>query len=142
MRAFVPDREIVETTLRSFVGQIQQVPPAFSAAKVAGRRAYALARRGATVELSPRTVRVDGINLLDFDYPQLRIEVRCGKGTYIRSLARDLGERLGCGAYLGGLRRTRVGPFQPNDAPPWDADAATALARLLPPAAAVAGLPA
>jgi tRNA pseudouridine55 synthase len=136
-----PDRDAVDTALRAFNGPIEQVPPAFSAAKVTGRRAYDLARRGAVVELAPRTVRIDGIDVVAFEYPGLRLEVRCGKGTYVRSLARDLGERLGCGAHLAGLRRTRVGPFTPDDAVPLDATADAARARLLPPAAAVAELP-
>src|SRR5205085_1672899 len=136
-----PDRAAVDAALRSFVGEIGQTPPAYSAAKIAGRRAYALARRGAEFELAPRIVHIDAIDLLDFDYPHLRIEVRCGKGTYIRSLARDFGERLGCGAYLSGLRRTRVGRFTADDAVPLEADAETARGRLLPLAAAVAELP-
>jgi tRNA pseudouridine55 synthase len=136
----LPDRTEVETALSSFLGSIEQVPPGFSAAKVAGRRAYALARRGMAVELTPRTVRIDRIDMSEFAYPHLRIEVQCGKGTYIRSLARDVGEYLGCGAYVGGLRRIRVGPFSPEAAVPLDVDAETAYARLLPPAAAVAGL--
>jgi tRNA pseudouridine55 synthase len=136
-----PDGATIERSLSQFLGNVEQVPPAFSAAKVAGQRAYAAARRGTALELAPRTVRIDGIDVLEFDYPRLRIDVRCGKGTYIRSLARDLGDRLGCGAYLGGLRRTRVGPFRPEDAISLDTDGATALASLLPPAAAVSGLP-
>ncbi len=135
------DRVSIDELLACFLGEIEQIPPAFSAAKVAGRRAYALARVGAAVELPPRIVRVDGIDVLAFEYPRLRIKVRCGKGTYIRALARDLGERLGCGAYLGSLRRTRVGPFTAADAISLEADAPTALAGLLPAAAAVAGLP-
>jgi tRNA pseudouridine55 synthase len=86
-------------------------------------------------------VRIDRIDVLDFDPPHLRIEVRCGKGTYIRSLARDLGERLGCGAYLAGLRRTRVGPFIPELAVPLDSSPEFARERLLPMTAAVADLP-
>jgi tRNA pseudouridine55 synthase len=136
-----PNHAAIDGALKLFLGQIAQVPPAFSAAKVGGRRAYALSRGGTDVELAPRTVRIDGIDVLEFAYPRLRIEVRCGKGTYIRSLARDLGARLGCGGYLTGLRRTCVGPFTPADAIPLDADSATAQSRLLPPAAAVAGLP-
>src|SRR5262249_42878594 len=106
-----PDRETVERVLAQLVGELEQVPPAFSAAKVTGRRAYDLARRGEQVALQPRRVQVHGINLLAFDYPQLELEVVCGKGTYIRSLARDLGERLDCGGLVETLRRTRVGPF-------------------------------
>jgi tRNA pseudouridine55 synthase len=136
-----PDRADLAEALTAFVGVIEQTPPAFSAAKVAGRRAYDLARRGTAVELAPRSIRIDAIDVLVFDYPHLQVEVHCGKGTYIRSLARDLGERLACGGYLIALRRTRVGPFTPAEAVPLDADAATARARLLPPAAAVAGLP-
>jgi tRNA pseudouridine55 synthase len=136
-----PSRGELNIVLPSFIGQVRQVPPAYSAAKLAGRRAYALARQGQEPELAPRTVRIDRIDVLDFDYPNLRLEVRCGKGTYIRSLARDLGDELGCGAYLTGLRRTSVGSFTPADAVPADADAATARARLKPLAAAVTELP-
>jgi tRNA pseudouridine55 synthase len=138
----VLERADVDAAVAPFLGFIQQVPPAFSAAKVAGRRSYDLARRGTPTVPAVRKVRIDRIDVGDFDYPRLRIEVRCGKGTYIRSLARDLGERLGCGAYVGGLRRTAVGPFTTADAVPLDTDVETARARLLPPAAAVAGLPA
>ncbi len=136
-----PARPEVEALLGEFIGQVAQVPPAYSAAKVAGRRAYDLARGGQEVELAARTVTIEHINLLDYQYPDARLEVHCGKGTYIRSLARDLGDRLGCGAYLAGLRRTRVGPFTPDDAVPLAADADTARARLLPLTAAVAALP-
>ena len=104
--AAAPDRAALEAALRGFLGEIEQVPPAFSAAKVAGRRAYDLARRGQDVALEARRVRVHGIDVLAYDYPRLEVEVRCGKGTYIRSLARDLGERLGCGGYVETLRRT------------------------------------
>jgi tRNA pseudouridine55 synthase len=136
-----PTAAVVGACLSSFVGEVVQVPPAFSAAKVAGRRAYDLARRGAGVVLAPRTVRIDTIDVLEYDYPHLRLRVRCGKGTYIRSLARDLGDRLGCGGYLAGLRRTAVGRFSSDGAVAQDADAATARERLLPPLAAVAELP-
>jgi tRNA pseudouridine55 synthase len=139
--AVPPDREAVARALQGFVGVIDQVPPAFSAAKVTGQRAYDLARRGAEVSLQARRVQIYGIDLLTYDYPRLEMTVHCGKGTYIRALARDLGERLGCGAYVEVLRRTSVGPFQAADAVLLDGDAATARARLLPLAAAVAGLP-
>ncbi len=138
--AVPPVRAVVEETLHGFVGAIEQVPPAYSAAKVSGRRAYDLARQGRDVVLQPRSVRVHGIDLLAYDYPHLEIEVRCGKGTYIRSLARDLGERMGCGGYVATLRRTRVGPFRVEDAVSLDADAAAAQAKLLPVAAAVGDL--
>jgi tRNA pseudouridine55 synthase len=136
-----PDLEMVRQRLGEFVGEIDQVPPAFSAAKVTGRRAYDLARRGEEVSLQPRRVRIYGIDRLGYAFPRLELEVRCGRGTYIRSLARDLGERLGCGALVETLRRTRVGPFRAEEALALGADAATARAKLLPLSAAVAGLP-
>lgn len=136
-----PDRADIEASVQTFLGLIDQVPPAFSAAKLAGRRSYELARQGHAADLAPRTVRIDRIDILDFNYPTLSLEILCGKGTYIRSLARDLGERLGCSGYVSALRRTRVGPFVPEQAVPLDADATTANARLLPLAAAVADLP-
>jgi tRNA pseudouridine55 synthase len=136
-----PDLAAVAARLAEFVGTIEQVPPAFSAAKIAGRRAYDLARRGEEVVLAPRPVRVHALTLLDYGYPLLDVEVHCGKGTYIRSLARDLGERLGCGAYVETLRRTRVGPFRVQDALSLDADADNARRRLLPVETAVAELP-
>jgi tRNA pseudouridine55 synthase len=134
-------RAAVEEALAGFVGDIEQVPPAYSAAHVAGRRAHELARGGEEVNLAPRRVRVHGIDLLVYDYPHLELEVRCGKGTYIRSLARDLGERLGCGAYVVTLHRARVGPFDADSAVGMDADPSEVRARLLPVAAAVSGLP-
>jgi len=117
------------------------VPPAFSAVKVTGRRAYALARRGWAVELTPRRVRIDSIEIDAFDYPRLDLLIRCGKGTYIRSLARDLGERLGCGAYIESLRRTAVGPFAAVAGLSLEVDTATARAQLLPLTSAVTELP-
>jgi tRNA pseudouridine55 synthase len=106
-----PRQEAVLEALQPFVGEIEQVPPAYSAAKVTGQRAYDLARAGRDFSLRARTVHIRSLDLLAYDYPWLDIQVRCGKGTYIRSLARDLGERLGCGALVETLRRTRIGPF-------------------------------
>jgi tRNA pseudouridine55 synthase len=137
----IPERDAIAQEVRTFVGELEQVPPAYSAAKLTGRRAYDLARQGEEVNLQPRRIRIDAIDLLEYDHPRLVLEVRCGKGTYIRSLARDLGERLGCGALVETLRRMRVGGFDAADAIGLDVDAATARARLLPPAAAVADLP-
>ncbi|MBI2914101.1 MAG: tRNA pseudouridine(55) synthase TruB [Chloroflexi bacterium] len=97
--------------LSSFVGSIEQTPPAFSAVKVRGQPAYRLARRGQQPLLKPRPARIDRIEVLRFQAPLVELQVECGKGTYIRSLAHDLGQRLGCGAHLSGLTRTRVGPF-------------------------------
>jgi tRNA pseudouridine55 synthase len=93
------------------VGDIRQRPPAFSALKVGGRRAYDLARRGNAVELEPRIVRVYAIEMLGYEWPLVHIRIDCGRGTYVRAIARDLGEALGVGGYLTALRRTRVGPF-------------------------------
>ena len=104
-------RDEVESTLRDFVGEIEQVPPRFSALKVAGKPMYAYAREGAAVTPQPRRVRIDSIRLLRYANPDAEIEVVCGKGTYIRSLAHDLGARLGCGAHLAALRRTSSGGF-------------------------------
>jgi tRNA pseudouridine55 synthase len=136
-----PQRNDIEHGLQEFVGTIEQVPPSFSAAKVSGLRAYDLARRGDEVRLKARRVHIYDIDILDFVYPRLVIEIRCGKGTYIRSLARDLGERLGCGALVETLRRTRVGPFAVTEALGLDTDAATARSGLLPASAALSGLP-
>ena len=102
-------RESVERTLPRFVGSIMQIPPSYSACKVDGRRAYKMARKGQSVELKPKELVIDEIELLDFTSDILRIRVVCSKGTYIRALARDLGEALGSGAHLIGLVRTRVG---------------------------------
>jgi tRNA pseudouridine55 synthase len=137
----VPDLDTVRAGLQEFVGVIDQVPPAYSAAKVAGRRAYSMARRGLSVTLEPRKVRVDALDVLVFSYPHLEIEVRCGKGTYIRSLARDLGDKLACGAMVTSLRRTRVGQFLVNDAISLETTAAVARTRVLPLNMAVADLP-
>src|SRR5207253_7190316 len=124
-----------------FLGEIEQVPPAFSAAKVTGKRAYDMARRGEEVTLAARRVRIDAIDVLRYEFPLLELEVRCGKGTYIRSLARDLGERLGCGGLVHALRRTAVGPFRADEAVSLDADGTTVGGKLLPMALAVAELP-
>jgi tRNA pseudouridine55 synthase len=136
-----PHLAAVRGQLEKFLGDIDQVPPAYSAAKVAGRRAYDLARRGEEAALQPRTVRINGIDVLAYAWPRLELEVRCGKGTYIRSLARDLGERLGCGGLIESLRRTRVGPFTAEDAVGLDVEPAVARAQLKPLAAAMVDLP-
>ena len=110
-------RELIEKTLPQFVGDIQQVPPLFSAVMVDGHRAYKIARKGQEVELAAKTVRIDEIELTSFDAEKMQMSIRvvCGKGTYIRSLARDIGEALGSGAYLTALCRTRVGDVQIED---------------------------
>jgi tRNA pseudouridine55 synthase len=136
-----PHAAMVAACVAEFVGVIEQVPPAFSAAKITGRRAYDLARRGEEVTLRSRPVHIHAIEVLGYAYPHLELEVHCGKGTYIRSLARDLGERLGCGALVQTLRRTRVGPFTTEAALTLETEAETACARLLPVEMAVAELP-
>lgn len=108
-------RELVEETLRQFVGSIEQVPPAFSACKVDGKRAYDLARKGREVELKPKTLVIDEIELLACELPDIRIRVVCSKGTYIRALARDIGIALHSGAHLTALERTRVGDVRLED---------------------------
>lgn len=103
--------EAIHQALQQFVGEIQQVPPTYSAVKVNGDRAYDLRRKGKEVELAPKTLRIDEIEVQHFDPSQMLLTIRvvCGKGTYIRALARDLGRALNSGAYLTALRRTRVG---------------------------------
>lgn len=110
-------RGLIEDTLKEFIGDIQQVPPAYSACKVNGDRAYDLMRKGRDVELKPKTLRIDEIELISFDpeLMQMSIRVVCGKGTYIRALARDIGKTLGSGAYLTALCRTRVGDVRIED---------------------------
>lgn len=109
--------DLIKETLPKFVGEIQQVPPAYSACKVNGDRAYDLMRKGRDVELKPKTLRIDEIELTSFDpaLMQMSIRIVCGKGTYIRALARDIGEALGSGAYLTALCRTRVGDVRIED---------------------------
>ena len=108
-------REGVETVLRQFVGSIQQVPPVYSACKIDGRRAYDFARKGEDVELKAKELVIDEIELLEYQYDIIKIRVVCSKGTYIRALARDIGQALGSGAHLIGLVRTRVGDVRLED---------------------------
>jgi tRNA pseudouridine55 synthase len=118
-----PTPEQVRVACAKFVGEaVMQTPPAYSAMKIDGQRAYDLARAGKDVKLAPRPVRIDAIRIESYAWPQLVIEVTCGKGTYIRSLARDIGSALGTGGMLTGLRRTRVGR--------WTLDGAIELDRL------------
>ena len=108
-----PSREAIEALLPRFTGDIQQTPPTFSAIKVDGARAYDLAREGETVELQPRAVHIERLALLEAPAPDTAVlEARCGKGTYVRALARDMGRALGCLGHLVGLRRTLVAPFE------------------------------
>lgn len=108
-------REMVEDVLLRFVGEIKQVPPAYSAVKVNGKRAYDYARKGEEVEIKAKTLVIDEIELLDYCIPTVRVRVVCSKGTYIRALARDIGQSLGSGAHLTALERTRVGDARVED---------------------------
>ncbi|MBR6141600.1 MAG: tRNA pseudouridine(55) synthase TruB [Bacteroidaceae bacterium] len=116
-----PTEHITETlvreTLSKFLGRIEQVPPAFSACKIDGKRAYDLARKGKEVELKPKVLVIDEIELLDFNQEKMQATIRvvCSKGTYIRALARDIGQALDSGAHLISLRRTRVGDVRVED---------------------------
>ena len=101
----------IEEVIKGFIGRIEQIPPAFSAIKIAGKRAYDLARSGENPEMKPRKVEIKNIEILDYSYPLLRLKVTTAKGVYIRSLARDIGAKLGTGAYLAWLERTRVGKY-------------------------------
>ena len=106
-------REFINDTLPQFIGDIEQIPPTYSAVKVNGDRAYELRRAGEEVKLKPKHIHIDEIEVVDFDVEKMQLSLRvvCGKGTYIRALARDLGRALNSGAYLTALRRTRVGDF-------------------------------
>jgi tRNA pseudouridine55 synthase len=108
--------EQVREVLKTFVGDQMQVPPMWSAVKVGGRRLYSLARKGMEVERQPRPITVNAFELQSFAPPRLTVRIACSKGTYVRSLINDAGERLGCGACMSGLRRTRVGPYSVDDA--------------------------
>lgn len=111
-----PSETEVQTAIEQFVGDIQQTPPAFSAIKVNGKRAYKLAREGKEVVIEPRTVTVHAITEVKYAYPTVTFTAHVSSGTYIRSLVRDIGEKLNTGAYMTDLRRTRVGKFAVNDA--------------------------
>ena len=106
----------INLALEKFKGQIEQVPPVFSAVKINGKRAFSYARKGETPELQAKKITISELELLAFDLPAITLRIVCSKGTYIRALARDLGLELGCGAYLTQLRRTRVGEFKVEDA--------------------------
>jgi tRNA pseudouridine55 synthase len=110
--------EKVKETLSQFIGEIEQIPPLFSAKKINGKKAYDLARQGDKRELKPNRVTIEKIELLEYNLPEIKIKVLCGKGTYIRSLARDIGIKLQNGAYLSKLIRTKIGEYEVDKA--WD----------------------
>jgi tRNA pseudouridine55 synthase len=113
-------RSAIDAVIPSFIGQVVQQPPAFSALKVGGRPAYALAREGQNPPLQPRIVQIYSLTITAYAWPYLTIDLHCGRGTYVRAIARDIGRRLGVGGYLQALRRTSVGDFDVCDAVPLD----------------------
>lgn len=145
----MPERQEIEAILQRFIGEVQQVPPAFSAIKIAGERAYDLARDGEQVVLEPRTVFIERLTLVEQpDAATSVFEAECGKGTYVRAIARDMGRLLGCYGHVIGLRRTRVGPFDEDNAVTLaeiqaaaETDEAAALNLLAPVEMALADLP-
>lgn len=111
-----PNINDIKRTLKKFTGKIKQIPPAHSAIKVDGKRAYKLAREGKEVKLKEREITVHDIEIISYNYPELRIKTKVSSGTYIRSLAQDIGKKLSCGAYLTELRRTKIGKYNIEDA--------------------------
>ena len=112
----IVDREEVEETLKQFVGENMQVPPAFSAVKVDGKRAYKLAREGKEFVLEPRKVTIHDVKNIEYAYPKVKFTVEVSSGTYIRSLVQDIGKKLDTGAYMSNLRRTKVGEYELDEA--------------------------
>ena len=111
-------RDQIEKAMKKFIGQIDQVPPKYAAIKVKGKKLYEAARAGEEIERKPRKIKIDEFELLDLTDNKITVRIKCGSGTYIRALARDLGEELGVGGYVEQLRRTRVGSFDIKDAIP------------------------
>ena len=139
-----PTPEAILALLPRFVGEIMQTPPAYSAIKIGGERAYDLAREGETVEIAARPVTIHALELVHYDQNSSVLEARCGKGTYVRAIARDLGRMIGCYGHVSQLRRTRVGPFTETDASSLEdlgADASTAGEHLLTVEAGLTELP-
>lgn len=114
------NREAISAVIQKFAGETDQVPPVFSAVKVKGKRAFDYARNGEDLKLKAKKIVIHKIELETFELPYVTIRVVCSKGTYIRALARDIGEELGCGAYLTDLRRTRIGEFEVSTATSFD----------------------
>ena len=109
-------KELIVNVLDDFMGETDQIPPVFSAKYINGKRAYEYARKGEEVQMKPSRITITEMELLEFDLPYVTIKVRCSKGTYIRALARDIGQKLDSGAHLTGLKRTAIGNFSINDA--------------------------
>lgn len=129
-----PSHDQIEQTLQAMTGIVSQVPPAYSAVHVDGQRAYALAREGRSVTLQAKEIEIHSIRVLNFEWPRLELEIVCGSGTYIRSIARDLGERLGCGGLMSRLERTRVGSFSVTDGVTMDELSLETISQCLCPA--------
>lgn len=136
-----PDREEVERACRSWTGEVEQIPPVFSAKHVFGERSHALARRGQAVALAPVAVEIRSIVIESYRYPDLEVRVACGPGTYVRALARDLGEALGTGGYCHALRRLASGPFTVDGALALEELPTAAARSLLPALEALPDLP-
>jgi tRNA pseudouridine55 synthase len=138
----VPTEQELGDALPVFVGRIEQRPPAFSALKVAGQRAYDLARRGEAVDLKPRQVEVYELSIVRYAWPEVELHVRCGSGTYVRSLGRDIARAVGTQAVMSALRREAIGPFRAKDAVATDDLRADFIGqRLLPPVMALGDMP-
>lgn len=114
--ADIPTKEQICQTITQFIGEIKQTPPAFSAIKIDGQRAYKLARQGKTVDMPSRSVQIYALELVDYNYPILKIKTHVSSGTYIRTLAEDIGKSLGTGAYCQELRRTKIAEYDVDDA--------------------------
>ncbi|MBS0210001.1 MAG: tRNA pseudouridine(55) synthase TruB [Planctomycetes bacterium] len=140
--ALTPTLAAIQAAAAAQVGRIEQVPPAFSALKVDGQRAYALARQGAEVQLAARPVDIHSIDIVRYEYPELELDVRCGSGTYIRAIGRDLARAVGSAAVMSQLERTAIGAFRLTDACPWAEVERDPIGRwLLPIERAVEALP-
>lgn len=137
----IPDLKSIQDLLPEFLGEIIQIPPAYSALRVGGKRAHQLARKGKPVPLEGRPVRIDRLEIRHYKWPKLELEMQCGKGTYVRSVVRDLGERLGCGGYVQVLRRESIGSFTADQGLSMDAGRQQAWESLLPMRLAVQDLP-
>jgi tRNA pseudouridine55 synthase len=141
-KKFPPDKGEVKGVLKKFTGTIQQTPPAYAAIKIKGKKLYEYARAGEQVEIKPRPITIHALELLEYTYPTLQLRVRCSSGTYIRALARDIGETLGCGGYLTTLRRTAIGSFDTLGSIQLNSLTSETLPQhLQPPQALVAHLP-
>jgi tRNA pseudouridine55 synthase len=112
----IPERKEIEEVLKSFLGEIEQIPPPFSAKKIKGKKLYELARKGIKIEAKPQKVEIYEISILEYKFPHLKVKVNCSSGTYIRSLANEIGKKLRCGAYVEELIRTKIGEFSVDSA--------------------------